>query len=260
MEMDYINKAAEVVKRKEEDLRRKFLENGQEIKLWENTYIKHQIDKRESGGVFSLSDHIRGMVYSMLSAGVPWERMENDIDIATGKITPVDKLFHQYDIDYLLKCNPNDLANGLKGRFIKKQMDALIKINIIKLREFEKGYGSIEAYYQEFIEQDPTLKSLVKVLSDINSKDKMAQMDVALVSEYLRNVGYDIAKPDMHLRTILGSTGLACSEKAEVPPYDVIDIIADIAEYMGKKKAEIDYILWSFKAKGYGDKCTKQHK
>ena len=37
--MDCIDKVAEAVKHMEEDLRRKFLENGQEIKLWENTYV-----------------------------------------------------------------------------------------------------------------------------------------------------------------------------------------------------------------------------
>lgn len=38
-------------------------------KLWENTYIKRQIDKRNGKGSFSINDHIRAMVYSMLSGG-----------------------------------------------------------------------------------------------------------------------------------------------------------------------------------------------
>ncbi|MFQ7319337.1 MAG: hypothetical protein ACLRO0_11230, partial [Massilimicrobiota timonensis] len=88
--MDSINQAAETVKHMEDDLRQKFLENGQEIKLWENTHIKHQIDRRENGDVFSLRDHIRAMVYSMLSSESPWERMENSIDIETGRIIPLD--------------------------------------------------------------------------------------------------------------------------------------------------------------------------
>ncbi len=85
----------------------------------------------------------------------------------------------------------------------------------------------------------------------------MEQMAEALVSEYLRNVGYDLAKPDRHLSKILGSTGLSCSDKAEVPPYEVIDIVAEIANIVGKGPAEVDYILWSACAKGYGEKCIK---
>ena len=36
-------------------------------KYWNNTYIKHQIDKRNNGETFNINDHIRAMVYSMLS-------------------------------------------------------------------------------------------------------------------------------------------------------------------------------------------------
>lgn len=248
MKLDGINQASETVKHMEEDLRRKFLENGQEVKLWENTHIKHQIDRRENGDVFSLSDHIRAMVYSMLSSESSWERMENSIDVATGRIIVLDELFHQYDAEYLLQCKPNHLADEIKklgyaGRFTEKQMEALLETNIKKLKEFEKRYGKVDVYYQQLIEKDTTLKHLVKTLSDAQSKDKMEQMAEALVSEYLRNVGYDLAKPDRHLSKILGSTGLGCSDKAEVPPYEVIDIVAEIADVVGKRPAEVDYIL-----------------
>ena len=37
--------------------------------LWGNTFIKHQIDKRERGEKFTIKDHIRAMVYSMISSG-----------------------------------------------------------------------------------------------------------------------------------------------------------------------------------------------
>ncbi|MBS5343807.1 MAG: hypothetical protein KHX91_04495 [Clostridium sp.] len=167
--MDSINQAAETVKHMEDDLRQKFLENGQEIKLWENTHIKHQIDRRENGDVFSLRDHIRAMVYSMLSSESPWERMENSIDIETGRIIPLDELFHQYDAEYLLQCEPNQLTEGIKklgyaGRFTEKQIKVLLETNIKKLREFEKQCGNVDVYYQQLIEKDATLKSLVKSL------------------------------------------------------------------------------------------------
>lgn len=86
--MDSINQAAETVKHMEDDLRQKFLENGQEIKLWENTHIKHQIDRRENGDVFSLRDHIRAMVYSMLSSESPWERMETALILKQEELFP----------------------------------------------------------------------------------------------------------------------------------------------------------------------------
>ena len=57
-------------------------ENGllDEKMLWENTFIKHQIDKRNRNEHFTISDHIRGMVYSMLSSGIAWSKLKNGID------------------------------------------------------------------------------------------------------------------------------------------------------------------------------------
>ena len=54
-----------------------------EKKLWEFTYIKHQQDRRLGGESFSIEDHIRAMVYSMLSANISWEKMEKEMDEKT---------------------------------------------------------------------------------------------------------------------------------------------------------------------------------
>lgn len=122
-------------------------------------------------------------------------------------------------------------------------MDALIHTNIPKLLRWEKQHGSIDKYYRGFIEKSQPPKSLIQKLSDSASPDKLAQMDVALVSEYLRNVGYDIPKPDRHICRILGSKMLAGSEHETVPVYEVFDIVAGIADASGRKQAEVDYIL-----------------
>lgn len=240
------------------------IKNGklQEKKLWENTFIKHQIDKRNSREIFSLSDHIRAMVYSLLSSGIVWDRIENEIDLTTGKILSIDEMFYQYDPNYLLKCEPTKLSDAIKeigcaSQYTRKQMQALIDVNIPRLIHLEQHYGSINNFYQRFIDIDKSLKTLTLVLSNENSVYKMAQMGAALICEYLKNVGYDIAKPDRHICRILGSDYLACSDKKVVPEYEAIDIIAEVAKKLNKPAAEVDYILWSYCANGYGEVCTK---
>lgn len=243
-----------------------FVKNGfiQEKKLWKNTYIKHQIDKRNEDGTFTINDHIRAMVYSMLSSGIVWERVEKGIDILTGRINPIDDIFHNYDVDYILQCNPDQLADEIKNlgcasQSTRKQMKAIVSKNINKLISYEKEFGSIDSYYKKFIEQDNTLKLLVKQLADSKSENKFDEMAEALIAEYLKNVGYDIAKPDRHIRRILGSKILGCSEYEEVPVNEAFDIVAEIAQEMNKPVAEVDYILWSYCANGYGEICTKDN-
>lgn len=219
------------------------------IMFWENTYIKHQIDNRENGKHYTTEEHIKAMVYSMLSNGGKWSKFKEHFNIDTGEIIVVDKIFHNYDPEYLLSCNPADLVLELE-KFtlgtvtIGTQMKALVFDNIQKLLKFEKEYGSIDNYYNTFVEKDTSLKSLVSNLADGKSEDKMTQMAVSLVAEYLRNVGYDIANPNTYMKNVLGCNGLGFFEKKEVPDYEVFDIISETAEFIGKRPAEVDYILW----------------
>lgn len=251
---------AQIVYAMEQQLRNNLLHSDTN-KLWENTYIKRQIDKRKENSSFSVNDHIRAMVYSMLSSGVAWNRIAENADIATGHIRDVDEIFCNYSPKQLLKCTPEQLGNSLNkihcaSQYTFKQMSALLEVNIPKLLDIENEYGTVDTYYQKFVEIDKTLHTLVLVLSNIESKDKLAQMGIALVCEYLRNVGYDIPKPDRHIRRILGSETLAFSSNETATPFEVFDIVSKIAVQLNKSIAEVDYILWSYCANGYGEICT----
>ena len=253
---------AEVIYKMDEHLRSMLQDDTD--KLWENTFIKSQIDKRSMDGTFSLSDHIRAMVYSMLSSGTVWNRILRDTDAETAYINPVDKIFCNYNPVELILCSPEQLRDELKkihcaSQYTLKQMNALITVNIPKLLTLEKEYGTIDNYYNEFIQSDKTLVTLAKTLSDTTSKDKMVQMDIALVCEYLRNVGYDIPKPDRHIRRILGCENLSFSRSKIVPPFQTFEIISKLAKLLNKSVAEVDYILWSYCATGYGEICTSQN-
>ena len=137
-------------------------------------------------------------------------------------------------------------------------MDAL-HTNIKKLKMFDDKYKGIDNYYQTFIDNDTSLKSLVKTLSKSGSKNKMVQMDVPLTAEYLRNVGYDIPKPDRHICRILGKGYLSLSSKQPVPQMEAFDIVRVIADEIEKSYAKVDYILWSYCADGYGGICASKH-
>ena len=130
-----------------------FIKDGkvQMKKLWENTYIKKQLDKRNSGGAFTVSDHIRGMVYSMLTSGAAWNRLEPYIDIDTGRIPVVDEIFCQYDVNALLNADPAALVNKVKEhrlgtQYINNQINALVSVNIGNLLSLEKEYGSVDNF------------------------------------------------------------------------------------------------------------------
>lgn len=241
----------------------------QEEKLWENTYIKRQIDKRQNGGSFSVSDHIRAMVYAMLSGGQTWEKYAKEADSQTGYITVVDSVFCDYQPDVLLECSSEQLMEDLKEknlapRFGSAPIEALLNVNISKLLKWEKEYGKVDGYYQMHmhipsgIEQHPVVPArfLIEALADEKSNDKLERMGIPLVCEYLRNVGYDLPKPDSHIRRILGSECLGLSTSREASEYRAIELVCKLAKGAEKSVAETDYILWSYCAAGYGEVCT----
>ena len=239
----------------------------QKEKLWENTYIKRQIDKREKGSSFSVSDHIRAMVYSMLSGGQVWDKYANEADSQTGYITCIDTIFHDYYPTELLTCLPEQLFQELQKihlapRFGAAPLEALIHVNIPKLLKWKEEYGAVDSYYQKYIQTgiDRHLlvpeRLLIETLSNAESNDKMEQMGVPLVCEYLRNVGYDLPKPDTHIRRILGSENLGFSTSRKVSEYRSIELVVRIAKAAQRSVAETDYILWSYCSDGYGEICT----
>lgn len=266
MNQEAIKRTAEAVKRMEKE----YLETKlQGKKLWKNTYVQKQIEQRKRGkGVFSLSEHIRGMVYAMISSMFSWKRAENYIDENTAEIKCLDEIFHDYNADYLLSgspdCSPENLVEKIKALKLgsyctKEQMKALIPENVKKLKQWaDANDGNVDSFYRGFIEKDPSYHELIKTLSQSGSENKMRQMGEALTAEYLRNVGYDMAKPDRHIRRILGKNILGCSEKEIAPIFESMEIVREIANYLGRSVAEVDYILWSYCATGYGEICTKK--
>lgn len=180
----------------------------------------------------------------------------------TGKIIVVDEIFCQYEPSKLLKVHLEDWSNSLKekglaSQYTNKQIKVL-KDNIKTLQKIEEDYGIIDDYYSQVFKENSTKKKLVYELSLPGKKYKMKQLGFALTCEYLRNVGYDIPKPDRHICRILGKDYLNLSEKEPVPEKEAFDIVVALAKELNKPVAEVDYILWSYCAKGYGEICTSR--
>ncbi len=94
-------------------IQRKALYSTEEALLWENTFIKHQIDKRRRGEPFTINDHIRAMVYSMTSSNRCWRKLSICMDINTGSIPLLDSIFYEYDPYILLDTAPDGIVENI---------------------------------------------------------------------------------------------------------------------------------------------------
>lgn len=126
----------------------------------------------------------------------------------------------------------------------KKQM-IFLKDNIATLEKIESAYGSMDNFFHLY-----SAETIAKMLS--GGKYKLKFIGYALAWEFLRNVGVDGAKPDLHMCRILGNNRLGYSANDIALEVEVIEIVDQMSGNTGFSKALIDILFWSYCAEGYG--------
>jgi len=216
----------------------------------DNARIFSFVKERERIGVFDLPRHIRGLVYSQLSAQIVWARVEV-------KLEEIDELFFNYDIPSIKRKDGLYFSNGIKrlncaNRFIEKYMSGLHH-NISVLERIDGIEGGIDNYYLSM-----PAEQLVEILAA--GKYKLKWIGEALAWEYLRNVGLDGIKPDVHTCRIMGANRLGYSKEAEASNNEVVSAAKEISKQTGLSLSMIDALLWAFCSESRASVCGKNPK
>lgn len=203
-------------------------------------------EQRASGRIFSLRDHLRGLVLSQLSNQREWKQIAENLE-------RVSQVFLDYDPDALSQADPMVLKAELcaircGNLAIRNQLNALGS-NIETLRRIERDYGSLDKFVTS---SDPS--TIAKHISDAGSY-KLKYIGFALALEYLRNVGISAIKPDLHLLRILGGERLAYFE-GNPEGQEVVHLVADLAAQAGCSATYLDNLLWLYCAQNYGAVCS----
>jgi hypothetical protein len=205
-----------------------------------------EAEARASGQVFTTRDHVCGLVLAQLSNQRPWKPIaENEERLR--------EIFHDYDPDALQQADPVQLEAKVRAircgnRAIRKQMQAL-QMNIAILRRIESDWGSLDRFVESGSPDQVAL-----LLSEPGSY-KLKQVGYTLALEYLRNVGIRSAKPDLHVRRILGPQRLAHFDHRPEEG-EAAQRVADLAAESGVSATYLDIILWLFCSPDYGGVCS----
>lgn len=202
--------------------------------------------ERQKGKVFSFQEHLKGLIYSLLTNQRQWSTVEP-------KLPQIDELFFYYDVNKIKAQSGQYFENGIRNlkcgnRSIKMQMEGL-HYNIGVLEQIAKTYRSLDAYV--------TSKNPDAIVSEISAgKYKLKGVGTALAWEYLRNVGIDGAKPDTHLKRFMGADRMGVSKYPDASDEEVAREVRRLADATGLTPFEIDYIIWCYCANGKGEVCT----
>ena len=204
------------------------------------------VKRRKSGEAFSFEDHIAGMVYALLGNQRSWKVISDNYD-------NIRKIFHDFNPDFLQSIEPALLVKSIReikcgNRSIYSQMNAL-SYNIGQFQRIRDNYGSMDYYVTS---NEPLV--IAKSLS--SGEYKLRQMGIALVIEYLKNVGIDAFKPDLHIKRLFGSERLGLSNKRLATENEILEIVKQISHEIDISIVEIDSIIWQFCATNYAQICS----
>jgi endonuclease III len=207
-------------------------------------------EKRDNGGIFTINDHLKGLILAMLSNQRPWGPIANNL-------SKINDIFFSYDVDEIKKSDKKYLAHELKSikcgnRRIDRQMNSL-NHNIEILKNIQNDYGSIDKFVISALPDE--------IANQIGNgkKYKIKEIGYTLALEYLKNLGIKAIKPDVHVTRILSSERLnffnGYPSEAEA-----FKLMIKMADDIKINPTYIDNLLWLFCAVNFGNICGAKPK
>ena len=132
-----------------------------------------------------------------------------------------------------------------------------------KLLEYAQTYGSLHRFFADLSnkkEGNPIY--LVQAIGSPRSMHKLPALGIPIAAEAMKNIGYDVAKPDRHINRTMGCFKLAqfsnwrdSSDRKPPPlaterePITVMQVAARFAEVVGVRVSFLDNAIWLLCAK-----------
>ena len=91
------------------------------------------------------------------------------------------------------------------------------------------------------------------------TKFKLKEVGFTLAMEYLRNVGINVIKPDLHICRLIGPERLGFIDY-EPSPEEAYQCLMELEGQVPESAIYIDNLLWIFAAQDYGNICTANPK
>ena len=207
------------------------------------------VEDRKNGKNFSFNEHIKGLVFSLLSSQRDWSEIHKNRQY-------IEKLFFNFDKQKIKNTDYHDFIKGLVShslgnRAIHKQMETL-NYNILILEKIEKEYDSLDDFVTRL-----KPNAISALLACKESPYALKQIGFPLALEYLRNVGIDTVKPDVHIVRIFKRLGLL--KGCESEEKEVLEVIEILSAESGYSKAYIDFLLWHYCSVGFGNICSENN-
>ena len=221
------------------------------------------VANRAAGKTWSDDEIFKGLLLAVLSNNTDWSKVERIQAELAG-------LFSGFSLKSYAELPAREVGERIMPWFLGRKAGSMTMkrdlVNLIGaariLFEHSNVHGSAESYFTSLVRQldgDPKQAAL-RLGSP--GKDKLPGLGVALAAEALKNLGFDVAKPDRHVSRAVASFGLVpCKDwpgrnGRAAPSFSsgrlclaVMGAVQDIATVAGRPVVLVDNAIWMLCAK-----------
>ena len=167
------------------------------------------VEARAAGRAWSDEETFRGLLLAVLSNNTDWSKIERiQTDLA--------ELFSGFDLATYAELPASEIGDRFLPWFLDRKAGSVtLRRDLVSLidtarllAEHSRVHGTAESYFTSLVERlngDP--KQAAFRLGS-RSEYKLPAFGVALAAEALKNLGFDVAKPDRHVTRAVASFGL----------------------------------------------------
>jgi len=216
------------------------------------------VEAREKGHRFSDNQIFEAVVKAVLSNTTDWSKVERVLPELT-------HLFKEFDFVYYSGLNKSDIDQVFVPWFKARNAGSLTMrrdlTNLVetarRLRKHCTLLGSLEAYFLKlFKTANDDCIELAWEIGSAHSQHKLAAMGIPIAAEMLKNIGYDVAKPDRHINRAVGCFGMVrfskwrdqsahkAPEQSETEVIEVMRAMARFAKTIKVRVCFLDNTIW----------------
>ena len=168
------------------------------------------VKSRASGRAWSDDEVFKALLMAVLSTNTDWSKVER----VQGELAD---LFCGFSLESYAERQPDEIGERVVPWFLERRAGSVsLERNLVdfigaarKLAEHRRAHGSAESYFTSLVRRSGGDPKQGALLLGHQGEYKLPAFGVALAAEALKNLGFDVAKPDRHLGRAMGSFGLA---------------------------------------------------
>lgn len=207
----------------------------------------------------------KALLLAVLSAGVDWSIIEKRVfpyldDFLESELIP-GSFLASYS-----KLSDTHINVHWRKWFKERSATPRFFDLLIRMKEaarildkHSKTHGKAEDYFTRLMARHDSDPKKVAVCMGCDGQYKLPALGVPLAAEALKNLGFDVAKPDRHMCRAMHAFGLVVYEQGEKgkrqygnkdKQLEVMTRVEEIANAAGEPVAFVDNAIWMLVAKG----------